>query len=340
MVPILNDSSTDPLESFIINLNNLSASGSTSSSITGGAHAVYIVDVAPQDPSSEPTPTQTETVTETETIPETHTTTQTQTESQTETETQTLFYVTPTQTETLTHTISETSTSTDTLIIFPTATPRPIDPYPTCWCTPTGTTCPPRPRPSITPTSTPTYVILPPEAPSYVIVDGRCYQKTTEIINTKDLNYNHGGNFENCEDCNQTLFQISEPIPTPGASEELNAPLDTDKIYQKYVLASVFDSRHWQNLDQNSNLIYGNLLYNQEPVYGAYAFVYNKDGTLVTQTFLSSNDFNISVAHDPNQLYSITFEHEKFNKYVFDNKINFKIPGQKFSTGDIDAKNV
>lgn len=338
-IPIYNDSSTDPMESFIVSISNLQAAGASSKSITTSAHAVYIVDSAPQ-PQVTPTETVTQSDTETETPP-TQTTTQSDTETQTptDTETQTLIYVTPTETETPTHTVTESKTSTLIPIIFPTATPRPINPYPTCWCTPSGTTCPPRPRPTITPTSTPTYLILPPNAPNYVIVNGRCYKKTDETINTTDLNYNYGGNFENCENCNETLFQVSDPVSTPGSEYQNNPPLGKDSIYQKYVLGSVFDDRYWQSEDQNSNLIYGNLLYNTEPAYGASILIYNKDGTLINQTFSSSGLFNINIDHNPEESYSMQILYNKINKQL-NKEIVFHLPGQKFSIESLDIKDV
>jgi hypothetical protein len=332
-VPIYNDVDLDPMESFIVNISNLQAPGSTSSSITTSAHSVYIVDKVPEIPV-------TETTTETETIiPETptETSTTTTTDTTTTTESQTIVYVTPTTTDTTTSTESHTTTRTGTLIpiVFPVSTPIPIDqPSHDCWCTPTGTICPARPRPS--PTSTPTFLILPPDAPDYVIINGRCHKKTSTQLNAKNLNYNYAGNYTNCEDCNETLFQVSDPVSTPDAS---NAELDKDKIYQKYVLGSIFNERYWENLDQNSNLIYGNLFYNSEPVYGATALVYDQDGTFVTKSTSSSNAFNLSINHDPKKSYSITFVHQNFH-HKFDKNISFTLPGQKFSLGDSNIKNV
>lgn len=336
-IPIYNDSSTDPMESFIVSISNLQASGATSKSITTSAHAVYIVDSAPQ-PQVTPTETATQSDTETETPP-TQTTTQSDTETQTstDTETQTLIYVTPTDTETPTHTVTESRTPTLIPIIFPTITPRPINPYPTCWCTPSGTICPPRPRPSpivATTTTTPTYLILPPNAPNYVIVNGRCYKKTSQTINTTELNYNYGGNFENCENCNETLFQSSDSI-----EHQDNPPLGKDSIYQKYVLGSVFDDRYWQSEDQNLNSIYGNLLYNTEPAYGASILIYNKDGTLINQAFSSSGFFNININHNPDESYSMEILYNKTSKQL-NKDITFYLPGQKFSIEGLDIKDV
>lgn len=331
-IPIYNDSSTDPMESFIVNITNLQAPGSTSRSITSSAHSVYIVDSLSQDPSVSATPTETDTTTTTKTD------TTTTTNTATTTETQTIVHVTPTTTETVTSTETQTATRTGTLvpIVFPNPTPTPIDhPIYDCWCTPTSTICPPRPRP--TPTTTPTFIILPPNAPNYVIIDGRCYQKTETFLDTESFNHNYAGNFENCEDCNQTLFQVSGPAVTP--TPEI-ADLDQDKIYQKYVLASVFDDRYWQSLDQNSNLIYGNLLYNSEPVYGATILVYDQDGTFITKSTSSSNYFSLSINHDPKKYYSIIFQHPSFKQYRVDKNISFSLPGQKFSLGDADVKNV
>ena len=72
----------------------------------------------------------------------------------------------------------------------------------------------------------------------------------------------------------------------------------------------------------------------------AYAFVYNKDGTLANQSLLSSSEFNINIAHDPANSYSITFEHESFGQYSLEREIIFQLPGQKFSTGDLNINNV
>src|SRR6056300_88954 len=70
-VKIYSDASTDPLESFILNLYNLQAPGSSYSAITIPSHIVYIVDAVPVNP---PTPTPTPTLTPIPTIvPETPT---------------------------------------------------------------------------------------------------------------------------------------------------------------------------------------------------------------------------------------------------------------------------
>ena len=101
----------------------------------------------------------------------------------------------------------------------------------------------------------------------------------------------------------------------------------------------MFNERYWQNEDQNSNLIYGNLLYNTEPAYGASILIYNKDGTLINQSFSSSGLFNIIIKHDPSELYSISIQYNEINKQ-FNKDIVFHLPGQKFSIEGLDIKDV
>ncbi|MDB4348481.1 hypothetical protein OAA62_01050, partial [bacterium] len=63
-VPIYSDSSTEPFESFIVVLNNLS-SAAANNIITTNNHAIYIVD----GPNAQPTPTPTPTDSPLEVVP-------------------------------------------------------------------------------------------------------------------------------------------------------------------------------------------------------------------------------------------------------------------------------
>ena len=179
-VRILSDSSTEPLESFLITIFNGVASDGTFASISNSMHSVYIVDAAPPPPPPEPEPEpETPTVSLTPTITVKKTPTSTLTLSSTPTLSSTISItptptvgVTPTKSATLTPTLTLSTTSsltasptktvsqTPTLTLspvstptFPTPTVTVTHPTPTvtetCLCGPP--TCTPRQRP-VTPT--------------------------------------------------------------------------------------------------------------------------------------------------------------------------------------------
>ena len=180
-IKILSDSSTEPLESFLVTIFNGIASDGTFASISNSMHSVYIVDAAPPpepEPEPEPEPpTPTVSTTPTPTVKKTPTSTltssATQTSSPTISVTPTLTVgVTPTKSASLTptptlsttssltqsptKTASKTLTSTLSPVLtptFPTPTVTVTFPTPTvtetCLCGPP--TCTPRQRP-VTPT--------------------------------------------------------------------------------------------------------------------------------------------------------------------------------------------
>lgn len=320
-IAIFNDASTDPLESFIVTLSNLQASGVSNLSITAPSHSVYIVDTTSQVAST-PTSTNSSTKTSTESK------TESSVIAQTETSTEILYPWTAHPTETKTHTVSDTATGTKQVIIFPTPTPQEIT-FPECWCTPTGTSCPPRHRP--TPTSSQTSIILPPDAPNFLIVNGKCHQRTTNVVNTVNFNYNYYGDYSNCENCLSNLY-------APEELESVNPELSKDEIYQKYILCSVFDDLYWQSEDQSLNRVYGNLLFNQEPVYGASILLFNKDGSIVSSMKSQSNGyFNFELIHNSTQSYILMINSENFNLKL-DKDISFNLPGESFILGDFEIK--
>jgi hypothetical protein len=388
-VKIYSDASTDPLESFILNLYNLQAPGSSYSVITIPSHIVYIVDAAPPiqptptptilipipTPTPTPTPTATLTPTPTATLTPTPTATLTPTLTATliptptvtptptlivqptptpisqSTPTPTPILINPTPTPTPIVTIETPTPQTGIPIVFPTPTPVEVE-YPTCWCTPTDTVCPPRPRPSTptstltpeiptpTPTPTATYIVLPPDSPDFVIINGKCYYNTNELINYNKFQ-DYAGDFNDCEDCFVNLIDPSESSSSSDISliDTANPTLSQDPVYQKYVLSSVFENYPWQEEDQNLNHIYGNLLFNLEPVYGVQVVIQNQNKlTILEYNTSDTNKISIKKNFNFGEKHKIILNHKKFGTASLDKDIIFYNKGESFNLGSIDIE--
>ena len=232
-----------------------------------------------------------------------------------------------------TPTPSPTKTPSETYIpiVFPTPTPEPID-LPECWCEPVDGICPPRPVDTPTPTSTstptqaPELLILPPNAPNFVISNGICYKRTDEVAEGDVIN-NYYGDFEDCQNCwNNSFKNIDSLLYKNRSNLEIPPELDSSLIYQKYQLFS--------EINLPTNQIPFNTINGYFSLSKNYTINLISEGLLIDSLEFYDENFEIKIPFEKGKIYNLTFNYEKSSKQI-NKKIYFSQPNQSFGLGVI-----